>query len=88
MKVKEYFDIQMGLKVCEAAKEKLFERLLPKLCVENDVCPLCGGELGIADDTNAAYICSTKECKSCEAKFRGDKSYGRPYVKSTTFLQK
>jgi hypothetical protein len=87
MKMKEFFDIQMGLNVCEAAKEKFMKAVLPKLCVEHDICPLCGGELEVYDDVNAAFMYSSKQCKDCEGKFSGDKSYGRPNVKSKTFLQ-
>jgi len=87
-KLRRFFDVHMGMGVCTKAKKRLSKEVLPKLCVEHDICPLCGGDLEIVDDVDAAFICSGKECKDCEGKFRGTKSYGRPNVKSATFLQK
>jgi len=88
MKLKEFFDVHMGTDICPPAKEKLFKRLLPKLCIENDICPLCAGDLKVVDDWNSAFVCSVKQCKECEGKFKGERSYGRPNVESKTFIQK
>lgn len=85
--VKGFFDIHMGLDVCPPAKEKLFKKILPKLCVENDICPMCSAGLEILDfDARAIYVCSIKKCPACKAVFKGDKSYGRKNLKSAATI--
>ncbi len=85
--IMKFFDVQMGLDVCPPAKEKLFKRILPKLCVDNNICPLCSGELRISNIQGQTFTNSYKRCKSCKALFKGDKSYGRPNNKSTPIVQ-
>jgi len=75
--MKKFFDIQMGLDVCPPAKEKLFKKILPELCIDYDICPLCSGELRISNIQSQTFTNSNKRCKSCKAFFKGDKSYGR-----------
>jgi len=86
--LKKFFDVHMSADVCPSAKEKLFKKILPELCIENDICPFCSEDLKVADDCNAAYMYSVKECEGCKGRFKGKKSYGRPNVESKTFIQK
>lgn len=84
--VKKYFDVQMGLDICAPAREKLFKKLLPNMCVEHDICPLCSADLEIDDFISAAFVNAGKKCVECDAVFKGDKSYGRSDIKSKAFI--
>jgi len=85
--LKQFFNVQMGLDVCPPAKEKLFKKMLPELCIEYDICPLCGGDLTVTDDADSgSFINSVKKCKECSGRFKGEKSYGRPHIQSKTFI--
>ena len=87
--IKKFFDVQLWDDVCTPAKEKLLKKILPKFCVENDICPLCSGDLVISDNECIAIINANKECLSCKAVFKGEKSYGRPTnLKSAPFVQR
>jgi len=85
--MKKFFEVQMGLDVCPPAREKLLKKIMPRLCIENDICPVCSGDLEIFDDINAAYVNSTKKCKTCKMLFKGEKSYGRPHIEPTPFIR-
>ena len=85
--IKKFFDVQMGKGVCPPAREKLFKKLLPKLCVENDICPLCGEDLEVFDDHSFTFVNSAKRCVGCNGTFKGVKSYGRVNVESKAVIQ-
>ena len=87
--IKKFFDVQLGNDVCPPAKEKLLKKILPELCVENDICPLCSGDLVISDSGCVAFVNANKKCPACKAVFKGEKSYGRSAdLKSTPFIQR
>ena len=71
----EFFKIQMKSTISPAAKKRLELEIMPKLCVDYDVCPACGGDLELANDMNSAYLWSLKICVEC------GKKYGNSAVK-------
>ena len=68
----EFFKTQMKSTIAPAAKKRLELEIMPKLCVNYDVCPACGGDLELANDVRSAYRWSLKICVKCGNKYENN----------------
>jgi len=75
----EFFKTQMKSTVHPKAKERLELEVMPKLCVDNDICPACGGDLELGNDINRAYLWAVKICVKCEKEYENTSVKRRRY---------
>ena len=87
----EFFKTQMKSTISPVARRRLELEIVPKICVEHDVCPVCGGDLEPANDTRSAYRWSLKICVKCGKKYENNavkrRNHGRQrYNESKTIF--
>ena len=85
----KYFKNQMGKNMHPEAAEKLFNRIMPQMCVDNDICPNCSADLIPHDDMHSPYM-HTKDrlCTQCDTLYKGGNvAIYRRHTKPKTFIQ-
>lgn len=86
----EYLKEQTAVSACHAARVKLFKKIVPQLCIDNDICPACANDLIVHDDGRSPFM-NPKDrlCEKCNTLFKGGKlvTYRRPDIKPKAFIQ-
>ena len=89
--ISKYFKTQMSAYVSPVARDKLFARVVPQMCVDNDICPACGSDLDVYDDLKGIFMhahAKDRICKQCGILYKGgDVAIQRRNTKSKAFIQ-
>lgn len=86
----KYFRHQMSKNMHPGAVEKLFKKIMPQMCIDNDICPDCSADLIPHEDFRSPFM-DTKDrvCTQCGVIYKGDDVaiYRRPNTKPQAFVQ-
>lgn len=88
----KYFKHQMRQNMHPGAAKKLFKRIMPQLCVDNDICPACSADLMLHDESHSPYM-RTKDriCSQCDTIYKGGNiatPHRGPDIEPEAFVQK
>ena len=85
----KYFKHQASKNMHPGAAEKLLKKILPQMCVDNDICPNCSADLKPHDEFHSPYM-HTKDrvCTQCDTVYKGGNvAIYRRHTESETSFQ-
>jgi len=68
----KYFKHKMSQNMHPGAAEKLLKKIMPQMCIDNDICPACSADLKPHDQMHSPWT-HTKDrvCTQCETIYKG-----------------